>query len=127
MKVTMTKRKIPPIPLSKIYTDHYTFPLMEARAITTLCTGNLIYKNWAIWKFRMKNSGDLRCMFPPFQEPDTMLHVLECDFYTTKFEEKDGPAPDQANYLVKLDKERMDKFNKTLISCEGWSSKEQKH
>ena len=76
MKVTMTKRKIPPmLVLSKIYTDHYTFPLMEARAITTLCTGNLIYKNWAIWKFRMKNSGDLRCMFPPFQEPDTMLHV----------------------------------------------------
>ena len=121
----MTKRKIPPmLVLSKVYNDHYTFPLMEARAITAMRTGNLIYKNWAIWKFGMKHSGDLRCMFPPCQEPDTMMHVLECEFYTTKFEEKDGPTRDWANYLVKLNEERMTKFNQPLISCEGWSTKD---
>ena len=108
--------------MSKVYNDHYTFSIMDARAITAMRTGNLIYKNWAPYKFSLKHSGDLKCMYQPCQELDTMQHVLVCDFYETKFEEKDGPTRDWATYLVKLNDERMKQFGQPLISCEGWSS-----
>ena len=121
--VTMMKRKIPPmLVLSKIYNDHYSYPLMEARAITAMRTGNLIFKNWAIWKFNLKHGGDLKCMYQPCQELDTLQHVLECQFYKTKFVEMNGPTRDWADYLVKLNQERMEEFGQPLISCEGWSS-----
>ena len=123
LMVTMMKRKIPPmLVLSKIYNDHYSYPLMEARAITAMRTGNLIFKNWAIWKFNLKHGGDLKCMYQPCQELDTLQHVLECQFYKTKFVEMNGPTRDWADYLVKLNQERMEEFGQPLISCEGWSS-----
>ena len=111
----------PPGHLEKLWTDHYDLPLFEARAITTLRTGNLIFKNWCPWKLTIKHMQDKLCMFPACQEPDSLKHVLECDFYTTKFEEKEGPTLDWAKYLVKLHDERVEKFGQPLISCEGWS------
>ena len=120
---TLMKRKIPPM-LSfsiKIFNDHYNYPRFEARAITALRTGNLIFKNWCPWKIRRQHAGDPFCMFQPCGEKDSLLHVMECDYYTTKFINKDGPTKDWSNYLVKLHQERMERFNQPLISCEGWS------
>ena len=101
-----------------------TFPLMESRAITALRTGNLMFKNWTPWRFSIKNAGDKRCMFPACQEDDTLKHVLRCEYYSTKFVEKESPLKDWAVFLVQLDKERMEKFHQPLISCDGWSKKE---
>ena len=123
MMTTLMKRKIPPM-LSfsiKIFNDHYNYPRFEARAITALRTGNLIFKNWCPWKIRRQHAGDPFCMFQPCGEKDSLLHVMECDYYTTKFINKDGPTRDWSNYLVKLHQERMERFNQPLISCEGWS------
>ena len=126
LMTTLSLRKIPPLySMDKVWTDHYTYGVMEARAITVLRTGNLAFKNWCPWKFSKKNIGDLRCMFPACSGMDTLKHVLECEFYTTKFIEKDGPTMDWATYLVALNNERIDKFGQALISCEGWSTTKQ--
>ena len=86
-------------------------------------TGNLVFKNWNPYKFANKHMGDKKCMFPPCQEPDTLEHVLECDFYETKFTESNhGPTKDWATYLVALHDERMKKFDQPLILCDGWST-----
>ena len=116
-------RKIPPLlSLEKIWTEHYEFPMMEARAITTLRTGHLVFKNWCPWKLAAKHKRDKLCMFTTCQELDSLKHVLQCDFYTTKFEETNqGPTKDWAVYLVKLHDERLEKFGQPLILCEGWS------
>ena len=123
MLTTLTLKKIPPMLTFsiKIFNEHYNFPMFEARAITALRTGNLIFKNWCPWKIRRQHAGDPFCMFQPCGERDTLMHVLECEFYSTKFVNRDGPAKDWSNYLVKLHQERLEKFNQPLISCEGWS------
>ena len=121
---TLRLKKVPPLfSLDKIWTDHYSFPVMEARAITVMRTGNLILKNWAPWKMHPKHMGNLLCLVPACQEKDTLEHVLKCEFYSTKFVESiDGPTKDWARYLVALNKERIEKFSQPLISCEGWST-----
>ena len=124
MKKTLWLRKIPPmLTLEKIFTHHYTYGMLEARAITCLRTGNLVFKNWCRWKFHSKHSGDNKCMFQPCQEIDSLEHVLECQYYATRFSEGgEGPVRDWANFLVALNKERREKFGQPLIWCEGWST-----
>ena len=90
---------------------------------TVLRTGNLIFKNWSPYKFAIKHMGDNKCMFQPCQEPDSLKHVLECDYYTTKFiETNQGPTKDWATYLVALHDERLQKFDQPLICLDGWSN-----
>ena len=125
MLVSLSLRKIPPMLIpGKVFNDHYTFDFMEARAITTLRTGNLIFKNWCPYKFPAKYSGDKKCLYNPCQEEDSLAHVLECPFYKTKFIEKDGPSRDWALYIISLHQERMKEFKQPLISCEGWSRRQ---
>ena len=120
---TLSLKKVPPMySAEKVWTEHYEFPVMEARAITVMRTGNLVFKNWAPHKFSKKNMGDLLCMVPACQEKDTLEHVMNCVFYTTKFVEKDGPIRDWATYLVALNRERIQKFGQPLILCDGWST-----
>ena len=96
---------------------------MEARAITAMRTGNLIFKNWCPWKFLNKNNGDMKCLYPPCQELDSLKHVLKCDFYNTKFVEgSESSTKDWARYLVKLNAERIKEFDQPLISLEGWTT-----
>ena len=68
-----------------------------------------------------RHMGDLKCLYAPCQEPDSLKHVQECEFYTTKFIEKEGGTKDWANYLVNLHQERVRNFRQPLISFEGWS------
>ena len=112
MMLTIGLRKVPPLMAqTRIWNDYYEYPLMQARAITAMRTGNLIFKNWCPWKFTKKNMGDLRCLYPPCQEPDTLKHVLKCDFYRTKFiEGHESNTKDWAIYLVKLNEERIKEF-----------------
>ena len=122
MRVTLTLKKVPPmLTLGKIYNHHYEYTVFEARAITALRTGNLIFKNWCPWEFSKKNSGT-KCMYPPCPEKDSLLHVMECRFYRTKFEQVEGVTRDWANYLTRLNQERVSEFNQPLISCRGWST-----
>ena len=108
--------------LEKINTHHYTFGMMDARAITCLRTGLLIFKNQCPWKFQGKNGGDKLCLFQPCQDVDSLEHVMSCEYYDTKFYEGgEGPMRDWANYLVALNRERRKKFNQPLIWTEGWS------
>ena len=111
--------------LSKVFTDHYTYNMLDARAITCLRTGNLVFKNWTPWKFWRKNRGDPKCLYDPCQEKDSLKHVLQCQYYTTRFYEGgEGPTRDWANYLVALNRERLKEFNQPLIDCEGWSKED---
>ena len=122
MMVTLSLKKVPPmLTLGKIYNHHYEYTVFEARAITALRTGNLIFKNWCPWEFLKKNSGT-KCMYPPCPEKDTLTHVMECKFYRTKFEQVEGVTRDWANYLTRLNRERISEFNQPLISCRGWST-----
>ena len=122
MLVTLTLKKVPPmLTLNKIYNDHYQYTVFEARAITALRTGNLIFKNWCPWEFSKKNGGR-KCMYPPCTENDSLIHVMECRFYRTKFEQVEGPTRDWANYLTRLNQERISEFNQPLITCRGWST-----
>ena len=107
--------------MSKIYNHHYEYTVFEARAITALRTCNIIFKNWCPWEFLKKNSGT-KCMYPPCPEKDSLLHVMECKFYRTKFEQVEGVTRDWANYLTRLNQERVSEFNQPLISCRGWST-----
>ena len=62
-------------------------------------------------------------MYQPCKEPDTLKHVLECEYYTTRFKETNqGPTQDWATYLVALHDERLEKFKQPLISLDGWSN-----
>ena len=84
--------------------------------------GNLIFKNWCPWKFTNKNMGDLKCMYKPCQELDSLKHVLECEYYKTKFVSGNiSETKDWAIYLVKLNLERIKEFDQPLISLEGWT------
>ena len=98
-----------------------TFGVMEARAITVMRTGNLIFKNWAPYKMKKKHMGDMLCLVPACQERDTLEHVMNCEFYSTKFNQTHGNVKDWAEYLVALNNERIDKFEQPLILCEGWT------
>ena len=121
--MTLSLKKVPPMfSVDKVWTDHYSYPIMEARAITVMRTGNLVFKNWAPHKFSKKHMGDLLCMVPVCQEKDTLEHVMECPFYTTKFVDKEGGIKDWATYLVALNRERIAKFGQPMILCEGWST-----
>ena len=122
MMVSLASRKIPPMMTFsvKVYNDHYTYPKFEARAITCMRTGNLIFKNSCPWMIRKQHAGDPYCLFPPCREKDSLKHVLVCEYYSTKFVEKDGPTRDWATYLVALHQERSDKFQQPLIHADGW-------
>ena len=121
MMVTLNLKKIPPmLTLDKVWHAHYDYPPFEARAITAYRTGNLVFKNWAPYKFPKKQRGDKTCLFQPCQEEDSLKHVLQCEYYDTKFIEIDDPTRDLASYLVRLHEERMKKFSQPLICCEGW-------
>ena len=61
-------------------------------------------------------------MYPPCPEKDSLLHVMECKFYRTKFEQVEGVTRDWANYLTRLNQERVSEFNQPLISCRDWST-----
>ena len=123
MLITLQMKKIPPmLSLTKVFTTHYTYSMLDARAITCLRTGNLMFKNWTPWKFWIRHKGDLKCLFNPCQDRDSLEHVMQCEYYTTKFYEGgEGSTRDWANYLVALNRERMQRFNQPLIDCEGWS------
>ena len=123
MMVTLSMKKIPPmLTLDKVWNVHYTFNTVEARAITAMRTGNLIYKNWCPWKMLKRHMGDLRCLVKVCQEPDTLDHVMKCQFYDSKFSEGgEGPTRDWAQYLVSLHLERMEKFSQPLICFDGWA------
>ena len=122
MLVSLSLKKVLPMfTLEKVWTDHYTYPVIEARAITALRTGNLIFKNWCPYYIKKKYMGDPYCLFQPCREKDTLKHVLECEYYDTKFSEKEHPTKDWATYLVALHNERLKKFAQPLISCEGWA------
>ena len=93
--------------IDKVWNDHYDLPFMEARAITCLRTGNLIFKNWASWKFDVKYMGDNKCLFKPCQEPDTLAHVMECDYYVTRFvDTNQGPTKDHPKTNQRPTKDR---------------------
>ena len=115
-------RKIPKmLSLYEDTTEHHTFPMMEARAITAWRTGTLVFKNWCPYRFRLKYQGDRKCLYPPCQGDDTLFHVREeCEFYSTKFIQTSGSIKDWAEYLVKLNKERMREFKQPLILMDGW-------
>ena len=126
--MTLTLKKVPPmLSIDKIWTDHYTYGVMEARAITVMRTGNLVFKNWAPHKFAKKHMGDLLCLVPICQEKDTLKHVMECEFYNSKFIEMHGPTKDWALYLVALNNERIDRFDQPLILTDGWLTNQQAH
>ena len=59
---------------------------------------------------------------PLCTENDSLIHVMECRFYRTKFEQVEGPTRDWANYLTRLNQERVSEFNQPLITCRGWST-----
>ena len=124
MMTTLSLKKVLPMyTLEKVWTEHYNFPVLEARAITALRTGNLIFKNWCPYRMQKRHMGDLLCLFPPCMEKDSLKHVMECQFYDTKFTEKEhSHIRDWADYLVNLHRERTKKFKQPLISCEGWST-----
>ena len=123
MKRTHWLKKIPPmLTLEKIATNHYSFSSLDSRAITCLRTGLLVFKNWCPFKIQKKYRGDKKCFYDPCPEEDSLKHVMECQFYSTKFYEGgEGPVRDWANFLVSLNRERMKNFNQPLIWCEGWS------
>ena len=123
MMATLTNKKVPSL-LSpdQIDYNHYNLGVMEARAITVMRTGNLIFKNWAHYKFSKKHMGDDRCMVPTCRERDTLNHVMKCEYYDTKFTQIHGNVKDWAEYLVALNNERIKKFGQPLISCEGWTN-----
>ena len=115
-------RKIPKmLTLYEETTEHHTFPMLEARAITAWRTGTLVFKNWCPYRFRLKYQGDRKCLYPPCQGDDTLDHVMEeCEFYSTKYKMKTGSIKDWAEYLVKLNTERMKEFKQPLILLDGW-------
>ena len=120
-EATMKLKKVPPfLVISKIWNHHYTFPMLEARAITTMRTGNLIFKNWCPNKIRPKYMGDMKCLYPPCQEPDTLKHVMSCEYYSTKFKDTGESIKDWAKYLVQLNDERIKEFKQPLICTDGW-------
>ena len=123
MMVSLTMKKmLPMFTPGEIFSHHYYYPMVEARAITCLRTGNLIFKNWAPWHIKPQYKGDNKCLFQPCQEKDCLQHVLKCEFYDTKFKEgKESPIRDWADYVVALHNERITKFGQPLISFDGWS------
>ena len=104
LAATLTNKKVPSLlSLDKIQTHHYTYGVKEARAITVMRTGNLIFKNWAPHKIITKHKGDLKCLDPICQERDSLAHVLNCEYYDTKYiETSEGNIRDWATYLVKF-------------------------
>ena len=120
---TLSNKKVPNLySLDTVDHDHYTYGVMEARAITVMRTGNLIFKNWAPWKMKKQHMGDLLCLVPACRERDTLEHVMNCEFYNTKFVQIHGNVRDWAEYLVALNNERIDRFDQPLISCDGWTT-----
>ena len=115
-------KKIPKmLTLYEVTTEHHTFPMLEARAVTAWRTGTLVFKNWCPYRFRLKYQGDRKCLYPPCQGDDSLKHVKdECEFYSTKYIEKTGSMKDWAEYLVKLNTERMKEFKQPLILLDGW-------
>ena len=75
-------KKIPKmLALYEVTTEHHTFPMLEARAVTAWRTGTLVFKNWCPYRFRLKYRGDRKCLYPPCQGDDSLTHVKdECEF-----------------------------------------------
>ena len=120
---TLSNKKVPSLlSLDSIDYNHYTFGVMEARAITVMRTGNLIFKNTAPWKLHKKHMGNKQCLVPACGEKDSLEHVLKCEYYDTRFINTQGGVRDWATYLVALNAERINKFKQPLISCEGWTN-----
>ena len=69
----------------------------------TFDRNNLIFKNWCPWKFQKKHLGDNKCLYRPCQEIDSLQHVMQWQYYTTRFYEGgEEPIRDWSNYLVSL-------------------------
>ena len=100
---TLSNKKVPSMmSLDSIDYNHYNLGVMEARAITVMRTGNLIFKNWAPWKFKKKYMGNKLCLEPACGEKDTLKHVMNCEFYESRLVQIHGNVKDWAMYLVAL-------------------------
>ena len=105
----------------KVLHQHHMFNTMEARAITCFNTGNLVFKDWNPHKFTGKHAGDRWCLFSVCEGRDSYYHVrFECKLYTTKYRDTGDPVKDNADFLVKLDQERIKRWKLPLIVVSGY-------
>ena len=100
----------------KVLHEHYTFNVMEARAITCFNTGNLIFKEWNPQHFRSRYQGDRWCLVTACEGRDSYQHVrYECKFYQTKYIDCGEPVRDNAKFILKLNKERIARWKTPLV------------
>ena len=115
--MTVMVKSIPMIPHSQKYErEHYEFDVMRARAITCFNTGNLVFKDTCPYLFRTRDQGDRKCLEPACGGEDSYIHVrFECKFYRTKFVNSGEPIKDNADYILKLNDERIQKWKTPLV------------
>ena len=115
--MTVMVKTIPMIPHSQKYErEHYEFDVMRARAITCFNTGNLVFKDTCPYLFRTRDQGDRKCLEPACGGEDSYIHVrFECKFYRTKFVNSGEPIKDNADYILKLNDERIQKWKTPLV------------
>ena len=100
----------------KVNHEHYTFTVMEARAITCFNTANLIFKDWNPQRFRSKDKGDRWCLERACDGRDSYEHVrYECKFYKTKYVDCGEPVKDNARFILRLHQERMTRWKTPLV------------
>ena len=68
------------------------------------------------WKiYNVKRGVGTDCVMPLCGEDDTLDHIKECKWYETKWDEKCSTEGELANYLVKINRERLKKVKMPIL------------
>ena len=116
----ITVKTLPMVPgvtvTRKVIHEHHTYDVMKARAISCYNTANLVFKTTCPHMFRTRDQGDKSCLFPQCDGYDSYVHVrYHCRWYKTKYISTGHAVEDNANFLVKLNAERISRFKSVLI------------
>ena len=92
----------------------FNWPRNKARALFLWRVGALKLKTqWKI--YNVKRGVGTDCVMPLCGEDDTLDHIKECKWYETKWDEKCSTERELANYLVKINRERLKKVKMPIL------------
>ena len=92
----------------------FSWPKIKAQAILAWRTGSLRLKTQ--WKlYNVKRGVGVDCVMPLCDGPDTLDHIKSCMWYETKWSDKWSTESDIANFLVKINRERLKKVKMPIL------------
>ena len=104
----------PDIKVSNGDKAYFSWPKTKSRSLLFWRIGALRLKTqWKIYNTKRRLGTD--CVMPLCNGVDNIEHIKKCPWYDTKWSDKVVTDSDFANYLVKINRERLNKVKMPIL------------